>query len=203
MGKQRELYIGNLAAGVVTEQMLKELFTAMFTNVPGVNSAGAPVINCSLDTSGKFAFIEFRTEEMAAMAMALDKVELVGRQISIGRPRGYVDPVSGQPFSGNPTAALQQLMNQGASGANTIPLGEAVPIMNQLGAPPTSVIQLQNMVTQDMLQDDEEYNEIVDDIQSECAKSGQVKSIFVPRKGPHALKVFVHFDMIASASSAK
>lgn len=39
---------------------------------------------------GRFAFVEFRTEELATTAMTLDKTELCGRPMNIGRPKGYV-----------------------------------------------------------------------------------------------------------------
>ncbi len=36
--------------------------------------------------------MEMRTEELATSGMALDKVELCGRNINVGRPKGYVEP---------------------------------------------------------------------------------------------------------------
>jgi splicing factor U2AF subunit len=49
---------------------------------------------------GRFGFVEMRTEELASSAMALDKVELCGRNINVGRPKGYVEPpqVSATPY---------------------------------------------------------------------------------------------------------
>lgn len=44
--------------------------------------------------AGRYAFVELRTEELATTAMTLDKTELCGRQMNIGRPKGYV-PGSG------------------------------------------------------------------------------------------------------------
>ena len=41
-----------------------------------------------------------RTEELATAAMQLDKVELCGRPINVGRPKGYVEPMDG-PAGGN------------------------------------------------------------------------------------------------------
>jgi hypothetical protein len=45
--------------------------------------------------AGRFGFVELRTEELAAAAMQLDKVELCGRSINVGRPKGYVEPPPG------------------------------------------------------------------------------------------------------------
>ncbi len=36
--------------------------------------------------------MEMRTEELASSAMAMDKVDLCGRAINVGRPKGYVEP---------------------------------------------------------------------------------------------------------------
>ena len=46
--------------------------------------------------------MELRTEELAQAAMQLDKVELCGRSINVGRPKGYVEP----PPGARPVAAL-------------------------------------------------------------------------------------------------
>ena len=42
--------------------------------------------------AGRFGFVEMRTEELASSAMAMDKVDLCGRAINVGRPKGYVEP---------------------------------------------------------------------------------------------------------------
>ena len=42
-----------------------------------------------------------RSEELATSGMALDKVELCGRHINVGRPKGYVEPPQGAQPSGN------------------------------------------------------------------------------------------------------
>ncbi len=40
--------------------------------------------------AGRFAFLEFRTKELADNAVQLDKLELCGRPMNVGRPKGYV-----------------------------------------------------------------------------------------------------------------
>ena len=51
--------------------------------------------------AGRFGFVEMRTPELASSAMALDKVELCGRNINVGRPKGYVEPPAvGRGFRG-------------------------------------------------------------------------------------------------------
>jgi splicing factor U2AF subunit len=50
------------------------------------------LITRRMDRAGRFGFVEMRTEELATSGMALDKVELCGRNINVGRPKGYVEP---------------------------------------------------------------------------------------------------------------
>lgn len=59
---------------------------------PFVLTRTASVSNQSirLVLAGRFAFIEFRTRELTDAAIQLDKLELCGRQMNIGRPKGYV-----------------------------------------------------------------------------------------------------------------
>ena len=58
--KQRELYVGNLAVGLVTAQMLKDLFSAPLNTLESQSGAvvAPPVADTRLDSSGKFAFVD-------------------------------------------------------------------------------------------------------------------------------------------------
>ena len=46
---------------------------------------------------------------------------------------------------------------------------------------PTKVLRLENMITQDDLQDDEEYEDILNDVREECNSFGKVIKIIIPR----------------------
>jgi hypothetical protein len=81
--KQREIYVGNLTVGLVTMQMLKDLFNGALSAMDAQSAINPPVVNLALDPSGKFCFVEFRTEELANLALHLDKVDLCGRQIKV------------------------------------------------------------------------------------------------------------------------
>lgn len=70
--KQREVYVGNLTVGMVTAQMLQELFNGALQ--PCTTDGLPPVTNVSMNMDGKFAFVELRTEPLSALAMNLDKV---------------------------------------------------------------------------------------------------------------------------------
>uniref|UniRef100_A0A7S0RLP4 RRM domain-containing protein n=1 Tax=Pyramimonas obovata TaxID=1411642 RepID=A0A7S0RLP4_9CHLO len=75
---------------------MRDLFNGALGAMDPDALANPPVVNLALDPSGKFCFAEFRTEELATLALHLDKVELCGRQIKVGRPRWYVDPSTPQ-----------------------------------------------------------------------------------------------------------
>jgi len=149
----------------------------------------------ALCSAGKFGFVEFATEELAATALQLfDKMELCGRQINLGRPSGYIPPGSAQHAQ---LQALQQ-NNPLAMLANANPLAALPP-----PAPTsTELLVLSNMVGPDLLADDGEYTEICEDIQEECAKNGPVVKMVVPRTGPDAGKAFVLFEQATAAASA-
>lgn len=78
----------------------------------------------------------------------------------------------------------------------------------------TEVLCLMNMVEPHELKDDDEYQEILEDIESECSKHGRVKSIEIPRplrnasgeeaqQVPGLGKVFVEFDSATEAQRAQ
>ncbi len=68
-----QVYIGNLAGGVVTEDALRQLFdSTMAAAFPTQMVAGMPaVINVSMHSEGRYAFVELRTPEMASAALQL------------------------------------------------------------------------------------------------------------------------------------
>lgn len=50
--KQREIYVGNLTIGVVTDTMLRDLFNGALAHLVPDPVANPPVINAALDPSG-------------------------------------------------------------------------------------------------------------------------------------------------------
>ena len=62
-------------------------------------------LNVDLSADGKFAFVEFRDEDICTLALTLfDKMEVCGRNLNVGRPRGYIDPGPGGPTRAARTA---------------------------------------------------------------------------------------------------
>lgn len=66
------------------------------------------------------------------------------------------------------------------------PVNLQVPGLNLMSSDvnSTEILCLLNMVTEEELQDEEEYEEILEDVKEECNKYGQVKSIEIPRPIP-------------------
>lgn len=54
--------------------MLRELFNGALSSLVPDPQTNPPVVNCQLDPTGRFGFVELRSEELATSAMSLDKV---------------------------------------------------------------------------------------------------------------------------------
>lgn len=74
--------------------------------------------------------------------------------------------------------------------------------------PPSTVVRMSNMTTDEDLRDDDLFDELTEDVAGECNSHGVVKSIVIPRtaSGPHDTsvgKIFVHFTDIAGATRSR
>jgi len=119
----RELYVGNLPAGITAPQLVQ--FLNQVAQAVKVNSLpGEPVLGATMGGGGLFAFVEFRTAEEAANGLRLNGVELLGCQLKVGRPKGYAGPES---------AGGGQLSLTGPGGAPS--LGDMMAQHGALGKP--------------------------------------------------------------------
>ena len=161
-------------------------------------AARQPVLNVDIAPDGKFAFVEFRDEEITQIALTLfDKMELCGRTLNVGRPRGYVEP--GGSLS---SSLLPQLGAFGGPGGPGGP-GPPPPPPAAPTDPPTKCLKLEGLIMPDMLTE-AEYPEVYDDIKTECAQSGAVAQLRIPRTGePQAGLVFVTYQTLSGAAKAK
>jgi len=207
---QREVYIGNLVGGMVTEDALRQLFNnTMAAAFPEQMVAGMDaVVNVSMHSEGRYAFVELRTPEMATAALQLSgQVQLLGQPISCGRPSGYVDPAQAQQAAIAAAKALEafqkgemSLEDAAQAGmpsaapvvAQGTPAAAAAAVVAQAqapglpGPPPvpqvaTQYLMVTGMVTAEVLADDEEYSEVIEDLRDECGKYGQIVAVTVPR----------------------
>jgi splicing factor U2AF subunit len=111
----RELYVGNLPAGINSQQLSQ--FLNQVAQAVKVNSLpGEPVLSATMGGGGLFAFVEFRTAEEAANGLRLNGVELLGCQLKVGRPKGYTEGQGGTPGLLQLPGAPGQLALPGAPG---------------------------------------------------------------------------------------
>lgn len=203
--KQREIYVGNLTIGVVVDTMLRDLFNGALAHLVPDPVANPPVINAALDPSGRFGFVECRTEELATAGMQLDKVDLCGRHVNVGRPKGYVEPPGGaaaapkldltQMFSG--AAAVGLMPGGGLPGSGPMPNmpgGQIAPLpgntyMSPLPGPPqpaaapaapSRLLMLNQLLTATSIWDDQQRQELEEDVRDECAEYGTVEGVCIP-----------------------
>ena len=121
--------------------------------------------------------------------MQLADKKLVVQLASIGAKNGQVTMAQTAP---NAPVALQVPGLNFTSGAQ----------------PATEVLCLLNMITEDELVDDDEYEEILEDVKDECNKYGMVKSIEIPRPIPEVEvpgvgKIFVEFTSKGECTKAQ
>ena len=74
----------------------------------GARTPGEPCTSVSMHSEGRYAFVELKSSEMASAALQLSgQVQLLGQNISVGRPSGYVDPSAAQMAAAQAATALQ------------------------------------------------------------------------------------------------
>jgi splicing factor U2AF subunit len=71
------VYFGNLTMGLVTPDMLRELCNGALAPLCPDAATAPPVVGVSMDSEGKYAFVEMKTEELATAALHLDKVKIM------------------------------------------------------------------------------------------------------------------------------
>ncbi|EER16213.1 hypothetical protein Pmar_PMAR003676 [Perkinsus marinus ATCC 50983] len=126
--KQRELYVGNLAIGVVTPQVLHELFEPACKVLPDYDPAlGPPVLQAEIRGDGRFAFVEFQNDRLATAALSIfNGMEVLGRRLIVSRPQGFVEGGSPAGFPA-PTGQQQQwnaMPQQAIGGWGMTPTGQ-------------------------------------------------------------------------------
>eukprot|EP00559_Dactyliosolen_fragilissimus_P005773 CAMPEP_0184858082 /NCGR_PEP_ID=MMETSP0580-20130426/3180_1 /TAXON_ID=1118495 /ORGANISM="Dactyliosolen fragilissimus" /LENGTH=448 /DNA_ID=CAMNT_0027354007 /DNA_START=14 /DNA_END=1360 /DNA_ORIENTATION=- len=210
----RELFIGNTTPEM-TEQMLKDFIGKAMEQVGLSTAPGNPITACRV--SGKFAFVELRTKEEAANALNLNNIPYLGAMLRVGRPSKYTGPITPH---GNWEDILAKYMSgelklpsQGGEGAKafipkaepsqdvaiptTIPSSTIAPLVAR-----TKVVELQNMLTSEDLQSDQDYEEILEDTKDECGQFGKLTNVIIPRTGPGATKIFLEYVSMDDAEKA-
>ncbi|KAF9114972.1 U2 small nuclear RNA auxiliary factor 2 [Mortierella sp. AM989] len=184
---ENKIFIGGLPPYLNDDQVV-ELLTAF-----GELKAFNLVKENNVGASKGFAFCEYLDPNITDIAcqglnnMMLGEKKLVVQRASVGSSRNQ-NPAGGA----NAIALHPNLMLPGGGPTEVVP---------------TTVLQLLNMVTPEELEDDQEYEDIVEDIREECGKFGQVVDIQIPRPVAGQVvagtgKIFVKYSNVDEATMA-
>ena len=114
---------------------------------------------------------------------------------------GVMSQAGGTLRFGRPKAfeqAQAQLQTKNAGTNEQVP---TKPLL--LEAPETTTLRLTNMLSEEMVRDDEEYADVKEDIEEELKAYGTVCGVEIPRSGAGFLCAFVKFSTAAQAKAAK
>nr|AAT85577.1 U2 small nuclear ribonucleoprotein auxiliary factor large subunit [Alvinella pompejana] len=182
-----KIFIGGLP-NYLNEDQVKELLTSF-----GLLKAFNLVKDSATGLSKGYAFCEYLDPSITDQACAgLNGMQLGDEKLIVQRAS-----VGAKNAQGGPNVLPVQLQIPGLNMAQV-----------QGPGPTTEVLCLMNMVTPEDLEDEEEYEEILEDVKEECSKYGYVKSIEIPRpiKGvevPGVGKIFVEFNSVIDCQKAQ
>jgi RNA recognition motif-containing protein len=195
----RKLYVGNLPAGITQSQLVDLLNTALINKKLNAYP-GNPVLSSWISQDGHYAFVEFRSIEEANLAFSLNNYPILGQNLKVGRPKTYT--------GSQPASATERNTLMGGYTLPTISAYANITDVNKQGPLKpvriylsSEILCIKNMVSQEDLMDN--YEEVLDDIKSNCLKFGQVLEIFVPREGKLAGYVYLEFPTVAEAKTVK
>ncbi|KAI6197865.1 hypothetical protein M3Y94_01275900 [Aphelenchoides besseyi] len=176
-----KIFISGLPSYLTAEQV-KELLSS-FGQLKSFNL----VVDSHTGVSKGYAFCEYLDTTLTDQAIAgLNGMQLGENKLLV------------QLSCANSRNTATSNFNMGATGID----------LSKGTGPATEVLCLLNMITEEDLGDDEEYEDILDDIRSECAKYGTVISLEVPRpiQGQEVRgvgKVFVEFQSPSECQKAQ
>lgn len=198
----RKLYVGNLPTDMVlTENMLVQFFTSCLQGL-GLKTP-MPIINSWINSDQTFAFIEFRGVQDATLALSLcDGLTLGGRSLRFGRAVDFKSPPKhlrcymlgdDESVETNETIFCYKMPNvtKGTPAWNLAKSLEAqyfkdvsaTEDVQKIKPRKTKVLLFENCVTEEMIEKDEDYIDVIEDIQEECINWGHLLQIVVPRRG--------------------
>jgi len=177
-----KIYIGGLPT-YFTEDQIKELLVSF-----GPLAAFNLVRDTATGLPKGFAFCEYADTSVTDQAC----VGLNGMQL------------------GDKKLIVQRAKVGTRGGTDNAPVQIQVPGLNvmQGSGPATEVLCLMNMITPEELEDEEEYEDILEDVKEECGKYGEVVSMEIPRpirgvEVPGLGKIFVEFSTTIGCQRAQ
>jgi len=156
-----KVFIGGLP-NYLQEEQVREILTSF-----GQLKAFNLVKDTATNLSKGYAFCEYADPQITDTAIAglngmqLGDKKLIVQRASVGKP------IEGTGPRVNPDARV------------TLQVPGLHAVQGQNNA--TEILCLMNMITEDELLDDEEFEDIMEDVKEECSKFGGVKSIEIPR----------------------
>eukprot|EP01097_Dermamoeba_algensis_P002027 TRINITY_DN1808_c0_g1_i2.p1 TRINITY_DN1808_c0_g1~~TRINITY_DN1808_c0_g1_i2.p1 ORF type:complete len:393 (-),score=81.57 TRINITY_DN1808_c0_g1_i2:67-1245(-) len=199
-----KIFIGGLPA-YLKEEDVKELVSS-YGQLKSFNL----VKDSATGNSKGYAFFEYLDESITDRAcqglngMKLGDKTLIVQRATIGAKQSITySQHLGQPVN-SPAANFLNL---------SVPVGTLLASLPMTAGAiqPTNVLMLLNMVSGEDLYSDEDFQEIFEDIKSECERFGQVVSMKIPRpltreeedKTPGVGKIFVEFESSNDAQKAQ
>jgi RNA recognition motif-containing protein len=183
------IFVKNLPRGVSPQIVVQFLNRAIYRSGLSTSSY-KPVVRCRM--SGNFAFVVCASMEDANKAMELDGVSLLGSKLRISSSSRYVS-------RGDKSGMSKGLLE----GSNM--RGSNVKVVNNVSLisdKPTRVLVLDNVVSYEDLDEDEDYIETLIDVKDECSQYGSLSKIYVPRFGVYATKIFLEYKSVDDAVNA-
>lgn len=176
---------------------------AMITNLPlGISDdqvkefvspfGSLKAFNCIKSAAGssQTAIFEYNDSNATDLAvMGLSNIDLLGNKLLIQKiPQSAAD-------------VLLKPSNKTDSNTASSKSTEHVSANDERNSriQPTRIIRLSNMTTDEDLNDDEMYEDLVDEIREECSNHGTVISVVIPRTGLGVGFVFVEFGSVSDA----
>eukprot|EP00127_Corallochytrium_limacisporum_P005017 Clim_evm13s197 gene=Clim_evmTU13s197 len=208
MDGPEKLFIGGLPTAWTAEEV-KELLQ-QFGPLRGFTLMSDP----NSGFSKGYCFAEFAEKGVTDMAIwgmngiDLGERQLVVQRASVGRQSDRkVGPPVMLPLDLEVIRAYVEGRPLPTSSSGHGPGPEDV--SSKAASSPTEVLVLMNMVQEDELRDQEEYEDIVEDIREECGRYGQVIDVVIPKPSddgthvPGMGKVFVHFGRVEDSIAAE
>jgi splicing factor U2AF subunit len=142
--------------------------------------------NARLSIDGRRAFLTFKNASLAEAAMDMKGVELGGTTLTFTRPLGYFASDAMREKAEKARALMRDLIRSEADAISNRAAQEHTSSTHgganfNTATMSSRVVRLANIVSAEAFADDDEYREIVEDIEEECARCGAIERMVVPK----------------------
>ena len=199
---QRTVYVGNLPQGIITTELLEEFFNQSLSHLVADPIATPPVKQVKIEgAAGRFAFVEFLTEDIVKQALRMDQiVEIHGKTLNVGRPKGYIPGFDGKKAIAAAVAAAST-----ADGPPSVLPMAPNPVLSQR----SEFLLLSNIFPVGQLRDTASRDGLRGAVMEEASRHGKVVEVVVPAP-PRAWeedslpgRVYVRYERVDDAMKGK